>query len=755
MTGQVEHLAAEAPLVIVPSHELDEVIVECKTGLCIKDAGVRIGDEVGGNDLFINILDNTLHGAFACSLDNCADLLVACALLEAAGQVNDGNISTGNTHGGSGQLALELRDNLADCFCSAGAGGDDIAVNTAAKTPILLGEAVNNFLSCSIGMDGGHEAFDYAEVVVEDLCKRCKAVGGAGCVGNDLYVGSVLIKVYTADEHRSIVLGGAGENDYLSACIKVSLCLLGGEECAGALENILNAHCAPGKLCGIAVADYCNALAVYGDGIIVVLNGSLETAVYGVVLNGVCQLCRALIGSIDGNDLDIVSDDAGSECQTANAAKTIDSNFNHIVYSSIKKFQIIRGKHCLLFGFNCSIYYVQKSMFRYAQIFVKKAAFSSLLLYKLLVFDKIVMNFVVRCANMSDLSLFPAAFSMLDTAVVISRRGKIVYMNPSAIILAGSDITGKPDDLLLPAHIVSNQADSFITTALFNRVSCTVRVTSVNGFRVHMLVFDQTQTGSADTVLSTLRSSMSNIKFSASCIEGIAEEASDERLMEYVHTLNRNYYRIKRTLDNLSTLSGIASGTLPFCPEPLDMTELCRDITDTVDLLTKKQEVRINFYAPEHTHIIADRILMRQLLLNLLSNSILSCGRGGHISISLLQTDRNLIIGVDDDGSGIPIDELATVFSRYKQDTPILKPSGSGIGLAVVRSIAELHKGTIIVESRGGGTGTSVRVMLSYDIPAGTGFASEVGEYGDSDIQCILTQLSTCLTLNCYGDVLE
>ena len=297
---------------------------------------MRIGDEVGGNDLVLAVLDNTLHRAFACCLDRCADLVVACALLEAAGQVNDGNVSAGDTHGGTGQLALKLGDDLADSLCSAGAGGDDIAMNAAAETPVFLGEAVNDFLSCGVCMDGGHEAFDDAEVVVNDLSKRCKAVGGAGCIGNDLDVGSVLIEVYAADEHRGIVLGRAGQDDDLCACVKVSLCLLGGEECAGALENVLNAHLAPGQLCRVAVADDGDALAIYGYGIIVILNGSLEAAMHGVVLNGVRQLSRGLVGSIDGNDLDIVSDDAGSECQTADAAKTIDSNFDHFLCSSIK-----------------------------------------------------------------------------------------------------------------------------------------------------------------------------------------------------------------------------------------------------------------------------------------------------------------------------------------------------------------------------------------------------------------------------------
>lgn len=67
---------------------------------------------------------------------------------------------------------------------------------------------------------------------------------------------------------------------------------------------------------------------------------------------------------------------------------------------------------------------------------------------------------------MSDSVLLSAAFSMLETAVAVSRRGKIVYMNPAAVGLAGADLTSKPVDMLMPSHISNNQADSFVTTAL-------------------------------------------------------------------------------------------------------------------------------------------------------------------------------------------------------------------------------------------------------------------------------------------------
>lgn len=356
---------------------------------------------------------------------------------------------------------------------------------------------------------------------------------------------------------------------------------------------------------------------------------------------------------------------------------------------------------------------------------------------------------------MADIDMLSAAFSMLDEPVAVSRRNRIVYMNPAAVLLAGTDLTAKPLDTLMPAHITNNQADNFMTTAVVGGRSCTVKITTYNGLRVYVMTRSIHSVEPSEAVLSCLRSSMSNIRFSSLCISGIADETGNAKLKEYVCTLNRNYYRIKRTLDNFATLSGIAAGTIPFHPQPTDVTELCRSLVETVSVLTHPQDVKISFHAESNLRIVADRELLKQLILNLLSNSILFSRRGGWTTLSLLRTGSSLIICTDDDGVGIPPDELALVFERYKYSECLSRPSGAGIGLAVVRAIAELHKGALVLESRGVNAGTSVRVMLSYDIPPEKTLSAPELEYEDDNMQQILTELSTCLTLDCYSDSFE
>ena len=327
MARQVEHLVREAPLVVVPRHELDEVIVEREAGLGIKDAGVRIGDEVGGDDLVIDILDDAGHRTFRGSLDGSADLIIRRSLLEAAGQIDDGHVRARDAHGGAGQLALQGRNNLADRLGSAGAGRDDVAVHTAGQTPVLLGEAVDDLLGSRVGMDGGHKALDDAEIIVDDLGQRRQAVRGARSVGHDLDIRGVRIEVNAADEHRRVILGRGGHDDLLRAGVDVRLRLFLRQEQARGFDDVLRADLTPGQVRGVALGEDGDLAAVDHDAVVVALHIGGESAVHSIVFQHVGQI----IGGaevIDAHDLDLRMVQACAKDHTANAAKAVNTDLN-------------------------------------------------------------------------------------------------------------------------------------------------------------------------------------------------------------------------------------------------------------------------------------------------------------------------------------------------------------------------------------------------------------------------------------------
>lgn len=88
-----------APLVIVPGDELDELLVQLNTRLCVEDGGSCVSNEVCGDDVLIGILDNALICALRSCLDGSLDFIIGSLLVDADDEVNDGDVNGGDTEG--------------------------------------------------------------------------------------------------------------------------------------------------------------------------------------------------------------------------------------------------------------------------------------------------------------------------------------------------------------------------------------------------------------------------------------------------------------------------------------------------------------------------------------------------------------------------------------------------------------------------------------------------------------------------------
>ena len=357
---------------------------------------------------------------------------------------------------------------------------------------------------------------------------------------------------------------------------------------------------------------------------------------------------------------------------------------------------------------------------------------------------------------MTEEKLFSSAFMLFDRPAMVTKKEKIIFMNAQAIRLAGRDMTGKPASLLIPSHVLNTQADSFTATAFIGTKSCIIKVTNCEGSRIYVMSDDVTHGQVNMMLFNNISTMLSNIKFANTCISVIAEDMCSEKLIEYSSLINRSYYRMKHSLDNASALNALAKGELVFRPEPVNMSALCRNTIDTLKNMMEENSVSISLNMPEDMMIIADASLVQIMLLNLLSNSVENCPRNGKISVSLLRTDKNLIMSVDDNGSGIANEELSDIFERYKHSVELSKARGSGMGLSVVRGIAEMHRGAVLIESRGADRGTCVRVMLSYDLEPikSDSFGSPDKEQTDENEtkKNILTIMSSCLPAECYSE---
>ena len=183
---ELKNLVGIADLVVVPGNDLHEGVGQSDAGLGVEDGGAGVAEEVGRNDGLVGVTQNALQLALGGFLHGVADLFVGSGLREVDSQVNDGDIQRRNTHGHTGQLAVQLGDDLADSLGSAGGRRDDVAGSSAAASPVLHGRAVNGLLGSGGGVYGGHQTVFDTENVIQNLGNRGQAVRSAGSVGNKL-----------------------------------------------------------------------------------------------------------------------------------------------------------------------------------------------------------------------------------------------------------------------------------------------------------------------------------------------------------------------------------------------------------------------------------------------------------------------------------------------------------------------------------------------------------------------------------------
>ncbi len=202
------------------------------------------------------------------------------------------------------------------------------------------------------------------------------------------------------------------------------------------------------------------------------------------------------------------------------------------------------------------------------------------------------------------------------------------------------------------------------------------------------------------TVSHELKSPLNLIRGYASMIQMVGE--LNEQQKDYSSKILEGIDNITRMSDNLLDLGRIESG-VELQIEKISPIELLDRVINLLQPQANNRKVTVQrelTFAPEIT-IEADRVLLQQALFNLVENAIKFSPISGKVNLRLQVSEGKVIFEIQDHGPGISPIDLPGIFDRYRKPAKLEESptKGSGLGLSIVKSIAERHQGMVRVES--------------------------------------------------------
>jgi signal transduction histidine kinase/DNA-binding response OmpR family regulator len=311
--------------------------------------------------------------------------------------------------------------------------------------------------------------------------------------------------------------------------------------------------------------------------------------------------------------------------------------------------------------------------------------------------------------------------SLGDGLLIIDEEGLVSSANPRALRLAPELKVGHPPELgglVLPAV-----DEALGVEILLEHDGRTLAVTAArleehaDGGTVWTLR-DATERARLERLKSEFVATASHeLRSPLTSIKGFVEllragDGLDDRQREFLDIVLVSTNRLVDLVNDLLDVARLEAGRVEVHRRPVDVGEVLADVTTLLAgrIEAKQQELKIDV-APDTPRILADATRLRQMLTNLVTNAHLYTDEGGRLTLSASQLGAGVRIEITDTGHGMTPAELEHVFERFSRGAGSTGTPGTGLGLSIVKSLVDLHGGTIDVASTPG-EGTTFAVTL-------------------------------------------
>jgi two-component system, OmpR family, phosphate regulon sensor histidine kinase PhoR len=207
------------------------------------------------------------------------------------------------------------------------------------------------------------------------------------------------------------------------------------------------------------------------------------------------------------------------------------------------------------------------------------------------------------------------------------------------------------------------------------------------------------------------KSPLASMRLSA---ETLLLRASDPDTQRLGNRILNDGERLLRMVDNLLETTRVEEGRMELAPESLQLKSLAESCIEELSERATHHEISIEVHAAEELMLSADRTTIETVLRNLFDNAVKACvaGHGHAIRLDATASNSRVEFSITDDGLGFPPEDSAMIFEKFYRLGDELRRStpGTGLGLYIVRRLAELSNAKITASSNGPGQGARISV---------------------------------------------
>lgn len=192
-------------------------------------------------------------------------------------------------------------------------------------------------------------------------------------------------------------------------------------------------------------------------------------------------------------------------------------------------------------------------------------------------------------------------------------------------------------------------------------------------------------------------------------------ELTDEEKKQYIDAIDEEATRLSSMATNVLSLTKVESQAILSSVSSYNISEQLRSCLLLLESKWSKKNIELQIELEEY-QIEANEELLKQVFINLIDNAVKFSPRCATVAIDITETEDEITVSVSNTGSEIPPDKIDKIFGKFYQAEESHSGEGNGVGLAIVKRIVELHKGSVAVKSGNGLTVFSVRLPKKQSV---------------------------------------